>query len=259
MTLTASDVSSLARRLSDWEYAEYVACAFVAVACAGEYIADFTNWLTAGDERRKRRLAKRSTLLLIVSLAAELLCLVQTNSISGQLVGSLSDKATNADTKAQSALNKSTAVGKQYEDLLAKYTAAEREVIDLKAAKLPRHLSSGQQDILRKKVVGFSTKTIVVSCAAGMDAFGEVWDFKQDFVHAFETSTVKSEGQINCSRISGPIHIPPLQIEIGADRKSDARILILALEEIGIKKGAITIKPNANKSLLVLSVGPKNQ
>jgi hypothetical protein len=107
MTLTASDVSSLTRSLSRWEYTEYGACAFVAIACAGEYIADFTNWLTAGDECRKKRLAKRSTLLLIVSLAVELFCLVQTNSISGQLVGSLSDKATNADTKAQSALDKS--------------------------------------------------------------------------------------------------------------------------------------------------------
>ena len=107
MTFTASDVSSLAQSLTHWEWAEYVACAFVAIACAGEYIADFTDWFTAGDERRKKRLAKRSTLLLIVSLSVELFCLVQTNSISGQLIGSLSEKATSADTKAQSALDKS--------------------------------------------------------------------------------------------------------------------------------------------------------
>jgi hypothetical protein len=125
MTSTASDVSSLARSLSHWEYAEYVACAFVAIACAGEYIADFTNWLTAGDARRKLRLAKRSTLLLIVSLAVELFCLVQTNSISGQLIGSLSDKATNADTKAQSALDKSGAAETKAGDAGKKADEAE--------------------------------------------------------------------------------------------------------------------------------------
>jgi hypothetical protein len=106
-TASASDVSSLAQSLTHWERAEYAACALVAIACAGEYIASFTDWFTAGDESRKKRLEKRSTLLLIVSLAVELFCLVQTNSISGQLIGSLSDKATNADRKAQSALNKS--------------------------------------------------------------------------------------------------------------------------------------------------------
>jgi hypothetical protein len=107
MTITPSDASSLAQSLTHWEWAEYVACAFVAIACAGEYVASFTDWFTAGAEPRKRRLEKRSTLLLIVSLSVELFCLVQTNSISGQLIGSLSDKATNAERKAQSALDKS--------------------------------------------------------------------------------------------------------------------------------------------------------
>jgi hypothetical protein len=134
MTFTASDVSSLAQSLRDWEHAEYGACAFVAIACAGEYIADFTNLLTAGDERRKRRLAKRSTLLLIISLAFELFCLVQTNSLSGQLIGSLSDKATNADAKAQSALDKSNVAdgkaeqaNKKAEGALSSLTEAESD------------------------------------------------------------------------------------------------------------------------------------
>src|SRR2546423_11867501 len=103
MILASSDTSSLAVSLSCWETGEYCACALVALACAGEYIADFTSWFTAGIEERKQRLAKLSTLLLIASLAFELVCLVRTNSLSAQLIGSLSDKATAADTKAQSA------------------------------------------------------------------------------------------------------------------------------------------------------------
>jgi hypothetical protein len=109
MILTAPDASALATSLERWELAEYTACALVALGCIGEFIAEFTRWWTGGIEEKKHRLAKLSTLLLIAALAFELVCLVKTNSISGQLIGSLSDKATNADTKAQSALGKSGA------------------------------------------------------------------------------------------------------------------------------------------------------
>lgn len=104
MIFTASDVESLSRSLARWECAEYAFAAFVAVACAGEYIANFTDLLTGGVEEAKKRLEKRSTLLLITALALELVCLVKTNSLSGMLVGSIRDKAEEADTKAKTAL-----------------------------------------------------------------------------------------------------------------------------------------------------------
>jgi hypothetical protein len=107
MILTASDVSSLARALSHWEVAEYVSCGLVAIGCIGEYVAEFTDWFTAGVKEYKDKLAKRSTLLLIVSLAFELVCLVQTNILSGVLIGSLNDEAQQADTRARKALGAS--------------------------------------------------------------------------------------------------------------------------------------------------------
>jgi hypothetical protein len=69
MSLTPSEVASLTKSLSNWEFAEYACAAFVTVGCLGEYIADFTNWFTGGIKERKDRLAKRSTLLLIVALS----------------------------------------------------------------------------------------------------------------------------------------------------------------------------------------------
>jgi hypothetical protein len=108
MIFAANDASSLAASLERWEYVEYAACALVAIGCAGEYVAEFTNWCTSGIKESKDRLAKRSTLLLIASLALELVCLVKTSSLSGRLIGSLSDKATNANTKADSALGNSS-------------------------------------------------------------------------------------------------------------------------------------------------------
>jgi hypothetical protein len=103
---TTSEVSSLSAALRCWEIAEYVFAFFVAVACAGEYIADFTNLFTQEEREAKERLAKRSTLLLIVALVLELICLVKTNSISGMLTGSLRDTAEEADRKSRSAVDK---------------------------------------------------------------------------------------------------------------------------------------------------------
>lgn len=108
MIFAASDVSSLATSLGRWEWAEYGSCALVALGCTGEYIAEFTDVWSGWIKEKKDRLAKRSTLLLISALALELMCLVKTNSISGMLIGSLSDKAEKADAKAQSAIDKSS-------------------------------------------------------------------------------------------------------------------------------------------------------
>jgi hypothetical protein len=108
MILTESDAASLASSLQCWEVAEYSFAALVAFACAGEYVAEFTNWFTGGIKERKDALAKRSTLLLVFALALELVCLVKTNSVSGKLIGSLSDKADNASRKSQSAIDKSS-------------------------------------------------------------------------------------------------------------------------------------------------------
>jgi hypothetical protein len=97
----------MSESLSRWELAEYISTGLVTLACIGEYIADFTNWFTGGEKGRKERLTKASTLLLIAALAAELLCVVRTNQLSGGVIESLGDKATEADGKARQALTDS--------------------------------------------------------------------------------------------------------------------------------------------------------
>jgi hypothetical protein len=109
MTLTAFEVSSLADALTKWEYAEYFFASLVTLACLGEFIAEFTNWFTRGVEHRKKRLEKVSTLLLVGALALELVCLVQTNWLSGKLIGSLSEQARAAVEKSKKALDDSSA------------------------------------------------------------------------------------------------------------------------------------------------------
>jgi len=173
MIFTAEDVASLSTSLSRWEDAEYVCAFLVAVACAGEYIADFTDWFTGGIEERKRRLAKRSTLLLIVALALELTCLVKTNSLSGLLIGSLSDKAEKAEEDAKRAITDSAIAERQStqaENDAGKAVADSSTAINMsgKANDLAqgarREADSFEQDIKSaKKQVGELTKEIFVA------------------------------------------------------------------------------------------------
>jgi len=111
MTLTASDVGALTAKMGYWEDAEYAFAFLVAIACFGEYIADFTKWwrresvwarLGSMDDR-KENLGKLSTLLLIVALVAETVCLFRTNQISGEVLGSLNQLSDEAFKKATAA------------------------------------------------------------------------------------------------------------------------------------------------------------
>ncbi len=94
MILAPSDVSSLSQSLHHWEIAEYVSEGFVILACGGEMVADVgEKWL---GEKRKKRLERRSTILLVAALSVSLTCLVRTNELSGSVIGSLGDKAEEA-------------------------------------------------------------------------------------------------------------------------------------------------------------------
>lgn len=154
MILTSSDVGSLAGKLWWWEHAEYIFAALVTVACLGEYVADFSkrDWIVA----RKDDIAKRSTLLLIAALALELVCLVQTNSLSGQLIGSLDEKAAHADSLAQSAATRS-------DTALSKSSAAEGKA---DAASSKADIAEGKAEI----ATGAASKAETSARSAGQKA-----------------------------------------------------------------------------------------
>jgi len=122
MILIASDVESLARALGRWEVGEWVCAGVVALAVAGEYIADFTKWFSA---ETNKRLAKKSTLVLIVALIVEAICLVRVSSLSGQLVGSIRDVAVTADSNARAAVQESSTALTQAKEAGDKAAAAK--------------------------------------------------------------------------------------------------------------------------------------
>jgi hypothetical protein len=123
MILIASDIESLSRSLSRWEWGEYISEAFVIIACAGELVADLeASWLT---EERKKHLQRRSTILLVAALSVSLICLVRTNELSGSVIGSLGDKAEEADQKAREAITDSSTALSQAKDALTKAGKAQ--------------------------------------------------------------------------------------------------------------------------------------
>lgn len=255
MILMASDASSLARSLSRWEVAEYFSCALVALGCAGEYVSEFTNWLTAGDEERQKRLAKRSTLLLIASLALELVCLVRTNSLSGQLIGSLSDKASSADAKAQSALEKSEAAKTKADAADMAADGALRKAREAEEYAAWRTISDHQAKLIRA-YVGSSLDGHTLTIQADPNET-ETWAFANRIALSFgmmrATATIWPQGWI----------VPAgLKFSIGKNRKKDFDLMVKALGAAGVDKAARLRKQSDHKGAsdddLILTVGPRH-
>jgi hypothetical protein len=74
----------------------------VIAGVVGEFFADFSNvWGVRDIPHRKDRLGKISTLVLIVGLAAELVCLVSANILSGRIIATLGQQTAQAVTTAK--------------------------------------------------------------------------------------------------------------------------------------------------------------
>jgi hypothetical protein len=123
---TASDVSSLPALLSRWEWGEYISEGFVIIACVGELVADLGREYLS--KARRDRVERLSTILLVLALSASLICLVRTNELSGSVIGSLGNRATEADQKARQALLDSSTAIFQSKDALAKAGNAEQSL-----------------------------------------------------------------------------------------------------------------------------------
>jgi hypothetical protein len=142
MIFTPSDVSSLSQSLHHWEIAEYIFEGLVIIACAGELVAELgRKCLTRA---RRDRIGLLSTILLVAALSMELICLVKTNELSGRVIGSLSDKAEAADSKAQSAVDKSSLAEKK----------ADGEAKQADALTLRMESATGQLNQLEKNLAG---------------------------------------------------------------------------------------------------------
>lgn len=155
MTLSPSEVTALTSALSRWETAEYIFTGLVVLACFGEYAADFTTWFTGDQNHRKERLARISTLLLIGSLALELLCLVRTNQLSGNLIGALGDRAMMAFGDADAAVGRADSASKKAQNA---EDASGRAVDKSGKAEASAARAMATADVARQEADAFKDK-----------------------------------------------------------------------------------------------------
>ena len=95
------------------------------VGCAGELVADFFTGL---PENIRKHIGTWSTIVLILALTVGLKCLIKTNELSGNVIGSLGDKAAQADKNANTAVFDSSKALSQATDALTRAGKAEESL-----------------------------------------------------------------------------------------------------------------------------------
>lgn len=158
MILTASSVSDFSNTLSWWERGEYVFSFVVALACFGEYVADFKpKWYGTGekerDESRKESISKISTLVLVAALVFELVCIVRSNALAGEVIGSINDIATSAAGQSKTALDNA---GKSW-------TLAQSASDSAKPAKETADAAKLEADKAQTKIAGVDRRANVLA------------------------------------------------------------------------------------------------
>jgi hypothetical protein len=122
----------LAHSLSSWELAEYFGTILVIVGAAGEYLAEFRH--IPRDEPKRKLFEKRYAIVLIVGLAVELLGLVRTSQLNGQIIATLNEQAQVATKDAATANETAKTFESRIAGANARAKSAEAQVASANAA-----------------------------------------------------------------------------------------------------------------------------
>jgi len=115
-----------------WEFTEYFGTVVVIVGVIGEYLAEFHH--ISDNESKRRKFAKRSTLVLIIGLAVELLGLVRTSQLTAHTIAVLNEQAQLARSDASTANKIAKGFEGQIADANARAKNAEAELASANAA-----------------------------------------------------------------------------------------------------------------------------
>lgn len=150
----------------DWELLEYVGETLVFIGVVGEVFAEWR-------EPERRKLAKASSIVLVIGLALSLAALKGTNEQFARIIAGLKLQTSQANERA--AKNESIAdglkkdnlrlgldLGKQEQQTAEARTEAARAQIELSKLKAPRELTEAQQRKLVKELKSFSGTPITI-------------------------------------------------------------------------------------------------
>jgi hypothetical protein len=278
MILAPSESLIIARSLGRWEAAEYVCAALVTLGCVGEFIAEFTHWFTGEVKERKERLAKYSTLLLIFALAAELVCLVKTNQLSGMMIAALNQEA-GAARRAASESDERAATAE--EQAAAANRTAESFRLDIakanESAAEANRIAEAERLARLKIEERFAPRTLteaqVNAIAAAMSPFSGQEFWVQTFWDLDEplTLTKRIAGVLSLARWrfvkqeSRPMMLGgfagiSVSVQAEADERTNAAAasLVSALNKVGIASKLVVYSGPKTPNQIRIAVGTKN-
>jgi hypothetical protein len=223
MILIWSFLSLLRSSLRFWEWVEYCATGVVILGCVGEYLAEFKHF--PRDSEKRHWFAKRSLLLLIAGLSIELLALVRTSQLTGEIVAGLNVQAEQAMERASKADESAARL--------------EQENLKLRVQLAPRRLSSAQKEKLRDLL-----KDHPVRIAVAFIPFDkESTDFANDFGLAFLAAKWMPEKRTWTGFRYG-VFIGVVHPEEDSNA-SEIKLLSTALAAIGVSHEIVALDTNA--------------
>jgi hypothetical protein len=156
--------------LTRWEYGEYASAAIVIAGVVGEFLADFSNVCCIRDiPEHKDKLGKLATLVLIAGLAAELVCLVNTNVLSGRIIAFLGKQAAEAVATAKRFEAQIASANSASAEAVARAAEAHRmaeserlERIKIEESVAWRRLTKDQQSKLADRLRPFSGESVLL-------------------------------------------------------------------------------------------------
>jgi hypothetical protein len=258
MTLTASDVASLKSALGCWEWAGYISTGVVFIGCVGEFFAEFTRF--PAEEKKKRKLARLSLILVIAGIAGELLSTVRASQLSGLVIANVEAQAGDAKTSAEGAADaasRAKSFAQQAEGYATKANEkvdsfrlqiaqaneraakAEKATEDERLARVkieeklaPRHLTLEQQQVIARQLRRSPSQQVSI-WSYGEDL--EIKGFTEDIVNIF--TPTEGSGWVLVGRFTGKdphgrtIAGVLIETRKGADERTlaAARLLVSAL------------------------------
>ncbi|HEX3526354.1 MAG TPA: hypothetical protein VH988_04740 [Thermoanaerobaculia bacterium] len=184
--------------LAFWRVVEYASIGVIIVGVVGEYVSDFV----IRDAKKKERLGKISTLVLIAGLALELpavrltevqIAAIQLETARAQSVAE-SAKATSkgfekdiagANKIAKSAEEHAAQLEAEAAILRTKAANAERRLLELRQRMEPRHLTARQREAMTGRLSSGPKGYVVMFCTTGN---AEACDFAKELAVALVAS-----------------------------------------------------------------------
>jgi hypothetical protein len=150
------------------------------------------------------RIERFSTIFLVAALSMELISLVKTNELSGNIIGSLGDKAEEADRKAKTAIGDSSTALSQAKDAL------------IKAGKTADSLGKTEDKANKAQTASSNALTLAQGARKEADSFEkDIVSAKEQAAkaesHLAEALQRATEAQLSLDRLRSPRRLTPEQ------------------------------------------------